>query len=217
LKPEKMSLILSTISQFVGKSPDELAVTKAARQGPYATLVSTLLSLRCKDEVTQIVTPRLLLVAPTPQKMLGLSDGEIAEIIYPTSFYNLKARAIRKASKQLVEEHGGQVPDTLESLMTLYGVGRKCANLILTLGFGKPGVCVDTHVHRISNRLGFVKTKKPAETEQALRATLDKRWWIDINGVLIAFGRLHCTPVSPKCSSCPVRKQCRRVGVTKSR
>jgi endonuclease-3 len=149
--------------------------------------------------------------------MLVFSDGEIADIIYPTSFYRRKAVAIRKASKQTFEEHGGQVPDTLEGLLSLFGVGRKSANLILTLGFGKPGICVDTHVHRISNRLGFVKTRTPEQTEAFLRKVLPERWWIDINGVLIAFGRAHCTPISPKCSTCPVRKSCKRVGVEKNR
>jgi len=217
MTPEKMSEVLATISEFVGQSPDDLAVTKASRKSPYATLVSTILSLRCRDEVTQVVTPRLLALADTAEKMLVFSDGEIADIIYPTSFYRRKAVAIRKASKQIFEEHGGRVPDTLEGLLSLFGVGRKSANLILTLGFGKPGICVDTHVHRISNRLGFVKTKTPEQTEAFLRKVLPKEWWIDINGVLIAFGRAHCTPISPKCSTCPVRKKCGRVGVEQSR
>jgi endonuclease-3 len=152
-----MSSILRRVSAFVGSSPDDLAVTKASRQSPYATLVSTILSLRNRDEVTQVVTPRLLDRAPTPERMLELSDDEIAQIIYPTSFYRRKAVAIRKASKQIFEKHGGQVPDTLEGvpdtlegLLSLFGIGRKSANLILTLGFGKPGICVDTHVFSIS-------------------------------------------------------------------
>lgn len=217
LKATEMSVILGRISKFVGTQPDDLAVTRASKLSPYATLVSTLLSLRCRDEITQRVTPALLLVAPTPEKMLELSDGEISEIIYSTSFRNLKARAIRKASKQIFEQHKGQVPDTLEGLLGLFGVGRKSANLILTLGFGKPGICVDTHVHRISNRLGFVRTKTPEQTEMALRESLSRKWWIDINGVLIAFGRAQCTPVAPKCSTCPVKKQCKKAGVTRSR
>ena len=217
MRSEKIASILAGISKFVGTQPDDLAVTRASRQSPYATLVSTLLSLRCRDEVTQIVTPKLLAVADTPETMLQLSEGEIAKIIFPTSLRNLKARAIRKASKQIFENHSGQVPSTLEGLVALFGVGRKSANLVLTLGFGKPGICVDTHVHRISNRLGFVKTKTPEQTEAALRKVLPKEWWIDVNGVLIAFGRAHCTPISPKCSTCPVRKNCKRVGVKKNR
>jgi endonuclease-3 len=212
-----MSSVLRRVSAFVGSSPDDLAVTKASRQSPYATLVSTILSLRNRDEVTQVVTPRLLDRAPTPEEMLELSDDEIAQIIYPAAFYRTKARAIRKASKQLFEEHNSRVPDTLEGLLSLFGIGRKSANLILTLGFGKPGICVDTHVHRISNRLGWVKTKHPKQTERVLRKKLPKKWWIPVNGVLIAFGRSICTPVSPRCSSCPVYKQCARVGVKKSR
>lgn len=218
MRPQQIAGILTSVSKFVGSSPDDLAVTVAARtRGPYATLVSTILANRCRDETTQVVVPRLLAAASTPRDMIGLSEDDIQKLIYPTSFYRLKARAIRKASKQIFEEHGDHVPDTLEGLLTLYGIGRKSANLILTLGFGKPGICVDTHVHRISNRLGFVKTKEPEKTERALLKVLPKKWWIDINGVLIAFGRKHCTPQFPKCSTCPVRKKCKQVGVKKFR
>ena len=218
MTPQQIAGILTSISGFVGSSPDDLAVTIAARtRGPYGALVATILANRCRDETTQVVVPRLLDRASTPQEMLGFSDGEIAKIIYRSSLDRTKAVAIRKASKQIFEEHGGLVPNTLEGLLTLYGIGRKSANLILTLGFGKPGICVDTHVHRISNRLGFVRTKKPEKTERALLKILPKKWWIDINGVLIAFGRKHCTPTFPKCSTCPIRKKCKRIGVKKSR
>lgn len=213
-----MESILTDISKFVGTSPDDLAVTVAARtKGPYATLVSTILSLRTRDEITQIVTPQILALASTPQKMVALSGLQIEKAIYPTSFYRMKAKTLRRVSLQLLNEHDGQVPDDLDKLIGLYGIGRKCANLILTLGFGKPGICVDTHVHRISNRLGFVHTKQPEQTEMALRESLPRKWWIDINGVLIAFGRTQCTPISPKCSTCPVRKKCRQIGVEKQR
>src|SRR5512135_315740 len=211
-----MTTILVHVAKFVGTSPGDLAVTRASRLSPYATLVSTILANRCRDEVTQIITPRLLAVADTPEKMLGLSDGEIEKLIFPTSFYRTKARAIRKASKQIFDA-GGKVPDTLDGLDALFGIGRKSANLILTLGFGKPGICVDTHGHRISNRLGWVKTKKPVQTEQALLRLLPRRWWIEINGVFIAFGRAHCTPQFPKCSTCPIKKRCKQVGVKKPR
>ncbi len=218
MKSEKMSHILETIAAFVGDSPNDLAVTKAVSRlfAPYAVLVSTIIANRCRDEVTQVASRALLNVADHPAKMLQLSDDEIAKIIYPASFYRTKARAIRKASKQ-IWENGNVVPNTLEGLMELYGVGRKTANLVLTLGFKKPAICVDTHVHRISNRLGFVKTSKPEETERALLKVLPEKWWIDINGTLIAFGRAHCTPISPKCSICPVQKQCKQVGITHKR
>ena len=218
MRPNKMDQVLTEISRFVGSKPDDLAVTVAARtKGPYATLVSTILSLRTRDEVTQIVTPQLLALASTPQQMVALSENQIEKAIYPTSFYRMKAKTLRRVSQQLLDEYDGQVPDDLDKLISLYGVGRKCANLILTLGFGKPGICVDTHVHRISNRLGFVHTKFPEQTELVLRGSLPHKWWIDINGTLIAFGRTHCTPISPKCSSCPVRKKCRQIGVEQRR
>jgi endonuclease-3 len=218
MNPNKISAILTSISEFVGSSPDALAVTIAARtRNPYATLVSTILSTRTKDEVTQVVTPQILALASTPQQMVALSEEDISKAIYPTSFYRVKAKMLQKVSQQLLDEYDGQVPDDLDKLIDLYGIGRKCANLILTLGFGKSGICVDTHVHRISNRLGFVHTKTPEKTEAELRKTLPKRWWIDINGVLIAFGRTHCTPISPKCTTCPVRKKCRQIGVGQSR
>jgi endonuclease-3 len=217
MRPKKIADILQIIASFVGSTPDDLAVTRASKIGPYAILVSTILSTRTKDEVTQVATPQLLALAPTPKQMVLLPDETIARAIYPTSFHNMKAKMLKRVSQQLIDRHGGEVPDNLEELLLLYGLGRKCANLVLTLGFGKPGICVDTHVFSISNRMGFVKARTPHEAEEQLRDKLPAKWWIPINGVLIAFGRSICTPVSPKCSQCPVRSQCPRIGVTKSR
>jgi endonuclease-3 len=212
-----MAAALDRIAAFV-KGRDHLAVARAAeRRDPYAVLVSTVISLRTRDEVTDLVTPRLLAEAPTPEALAGLPAERIAELVYPAGFYRTKGRTLRALGGALVERHGGRVPDTLEALLELDGVGRKTANLVLTLGYGKPGICVDTHVHRISNRLGFVRTRAPDETEQALRARLPARWWIPINDVLVSFGRLHCTPLSPHCSTCPVARTCLRVGVERSR
>jgi endonuclease-3 len=212
-----MAAALDRIAAFV-KGRDHLAVTRTAEQhDPYAVLVSTVISLRTRDEVTDAVTPRLLAEAPTPESLAQLPAERIAELIYPAGFYRTKGRTLRGLGRALVEQHGGRVPDTLEALLELDGVGRKTANLVLTLGHGKPGICVDTHVHRISNRLGFVRTRTPDETEQALRARLPARWWIPINDVLVSFGRLHCTPLSPRCSTCPVARTCLRVGVERSR
>jgi endonuclease III len=209
--------ILQKISDHVGSAPDALAVTVAARSSPYATLVSTVLSLRTRDEVCAVVTPRLLARAPDPAALHALSQDTIQELIYPTSFYRMKAGHFKSIAQDLIEKFNGHVPDTREGLMSLKGIGRKSANLILTLGFGKSAICVDTHVHRISNRLGFVKTKNPLETELALEKVLPEKWWIDVNGALIAFGRSQCVPVSPKCSSCPIRDACPRDGVGISR
>ncbi len=149
--------------------------------------------------------------------MLALSPRQIETLIYPVGFYRTKARVILGICRDLLERFGGRVPDEIDALLTLKGVGRKTANLVVTMAYGKPGICVDTHVHRISNRLGYVRTRTPEETEMALRAKLPKRYWIGYNDLLVAFGQNVCTPISPRCSTCPVRALCRRVGVKSSR
>ncbi|WP_394822408.1 endonuclease III domain-containing protein [Pendulispora albinea] len=217
LTARQMSAALDTIARFVD-GRDHLAVTRVSLDGdPFAVLVSTIISLRTRDEVTDMVTPRLLAEAPDAKTMGETSPERIAELIYPAGFYRTKARTLRDLARTLLDEHGGEVPDTLEGLLALRGVGRKTANLVLTMGHRKPGICVDIHVHRISNRLGFVRTKTPDETERVLRERLPRRWWIPINDTLVSFGRLHCTPLSPHCSSCPVAGVCRRIGVGRSR
>ena len=217
LTPEAMSAALERIRLFVGDAANELAVTKMAQRNPFAVLVSTLISLRTRDEVTDVVSPRLLAEAPTPEALSRLTAARISRLIYPAGFYRTKGKTLRAVAKILVEKHGGEVPGDLDTLLELKGVGRKTANLVVTLGFGKRGICVDTHVHRISNRLGFVKTRAPDDTEEALRKRLPAPWWIPINDVLVAFGRAHCTPLSPRCSTCPVSAACAKVGVTRSR
>ena len=184
---------------------------------PYRVLIGCVLSLRTKDEVAYPATRRLFDRARNPKAMLTLTPSEIVEAIYPVGFYRTKARQIRALSALLLSRHGGKVPDTIDALLELPGVGRKTANLTVTLGFGKPGICVDTHVHRIANRLGWVTTKAPEDTEAALRRTLPKRWWIPINETLVRHGQLVCKPLSPICSACPVERSCPRVGVSRSR
>jgi endonuclease-3 len=149
--------------------------------------------------------------------MLRLSAGRIEHAIFPVGFYRTKARVILGVCRDLLERFGGRVPSTIDELLTLKGVGRKTANLVVTLGFGRPGICVDVHVHRISNRLGYVRSRTPEETETALRARLPRRYWIGYNDLLVAFGQNVCLPVSPRCSVCPVSPVCPRVGVTRSR
>ncbi len=194
-------------------------VTKVAREkkSPYRVLISTLLSLRTKDETTLKASKRLFAKADTPEKMLSLTKEEIEKLIYPVGFYHRKAEQILKISEILIEKYGGKVPDTLEELLKLPGVGRKTANLVLNEGFGKLGICVDTHVHRISNRLGLVKTKNPTETEFALQKILPKKHWIIFNTLFVTLGQNICTPISPKCSECPLNKICPKVGVEKHR
>ncbi|MFA5088907.1 MAG: endonuclease III [Candidatus Omnitrophota bacterium] len=184
---------------------------------PFLVLISCILSLRTKDSTTLPASERLFRLADTPQKMLGLSSRKIEDIIYPVGFYRIKAKNIRGICRDLIEKFGGRVPDELDVLLTLKGVGRKTANLVLTEGFGKPGVCVDTHVHRISNRLGYVQTAAPEETEEALRKKLPKKYWREYNSLLVTWGQNICRPVSPFCSRCKIRKFCARRGVLLSR
>jgi endonuclease-3 len=180
-------------------------------------LIACILSLRTQDTTTGPAAARLFALADTPEALLRLTPRQIERAIYPVGFYRTKARVVRGIARDLIERLGGQVPDTIEDLLTLKGVGRKTANLVVTMGYGKPGICVDTHVHRISNRLGYVRTRTPEQTEMALRARLPRRYWIGYNDLLVSFGQNVCTPVSPRCSTCPVRPLCRRVGVTSSR
>ena len=187
------------------------------RRDPYRILISTLLSLRTKDETTREAAKRLLAKAPTAEKLLRLREETIRELIYPVGFYKTKAVVLKDVCRAILNQHGGKVPDDLDTLLELKGVGRKTANLVITLGYGKPGICVDTHVHRISNRLGYVRTKNPEETEFALRKKLPPRYWIPINDYLVAYGQNICKPVSPFCSRCRLASYCDRVGVGKHR
>lgn len=189
----------------------------AAEQTPFHILIATILSLRTKDTLTTVVAPRLFAAADTPATMLALDEARIAELIYPVGFYRTKARNIRQICAQLIARYDGQVPSDLDELLALPGVGRKTANLVLTAGYALPGICVDTHVHRICNRWGYVHTKTPDETELVLRAQLPAPYWIPINGLLVTLGQNICHPLSPRCSACPVATYCQRVGVTRSR
>jgi endonuclease-3 len=198
---------------------DTPVVTQMAEEerSPFAILIATILSSRTKDETTAAAAERLFRLASTPGAMSRLTEEEVVKAIYPVGFYRTKAKNVVQTCKKLVESFSSAVPDNLEDLMTLPGVGRKTANLVLSLGFGGPGLCVDTHVHRISNRLGYVKTKTPGETERKLREKLPRRYWSIYNTVMVAHGQNICRPVSPFCSKCPVSRYCDRVGVARNR
>ena len=194
------------------------AITKVARErDPFLVLISCLLSLRTKDAVTSAASNRLFSMAKTPEGMVGLSTADIENAIYPVGFYRRKAVQIREISKTLIEENDSKVPDEIDDLLKLKGVGRKTANIVVTFGFNKPGIAVDTHVHRISNRLGLVLTKTPDQTEFELRRTLPGAYWRDFNDLLVVHGQNVCAPISPKCSVCPISRYCGKVGVTRSR
>lgn len=194
------------------------AVTVVARtRDPFKVLVSCILSLRTQDKTTAEASERLFGLADTPFGMSSLSAGAVERAIYPVGFYRNKARSIIDISRRIIGEYGGAVPDEIDELLKLPGVGRKTANLVVTIAHGKPGICVDTHVHRITNRWGYVRTSSPDKTEAALREKLPRRYWIEFNDLLVTFGQNQCKPVSPLCSTCPVYKYCNRVGVTRQR
>ncbi len=210
-----MRLLEAEMQQF--GLPPVSAMAEEEVVDPFKILVSTIISARTKDEVTGPAAERLFSLADSPEKMRQLTEEKIERAIFPAGFYHTQAKAIRKASGELVERFDSRVPDTIEELLTLPGVGRKTANLVVTLAHNKAGICVDTHVHRITNRWGYVKTKNPFETELALRAKLPKKYWIAINTILVMHGQNICKPISPFCSRCPVFKYCARIGVNKSR
>ena len=189
----------------------------AKNNDPFAVLVSCIISLRTRDEVTELASARLFILAKLPAELLKLSNAKIEKAIYPAAFYRKKTKSLKELCQVLVKEYSGKVPDKLEELLKLKGVGRKTANLTLILGHNKPGICVDIHVHRISNRWGYVKTKSPDETEMVLREILPKRFWKGYNDLLVSFGQNLCKPVSPFCGSCPVEDQCPKIGVNRSR
>ena len=178
---------------------------------PYLVLIGCILSLRTNDRTTYPATLRMLELAKTPQEMMKVEVKDLAKAIYPVGFYENKARQIIGLSRQIVEELGGKVPDEIDELCKFNGVGRKTANLVLARGFNKPAICVDVHVHRIFNRLGYVKTKNPEETEFALREKLPKKYWIDINTLIVTHGQNVCKPIKPLCSSCPIEKYCAKI------
>lgn len=184
---------------------------------PFKVLISCILSLRTKDDVTAKATKRLFERAKTPEEMVKLKKEEIEAAIYPVGFYHRKAEQILELSRVLIEKYDSRVPDEIDELLKFKGVGRKTANIVITMGYKKPGVAVDTHVHRLSNRLGLVATKTPYQTEFALRETLPQKYWIIFNDLLVMHGQTICTPISPKCSICPITEYCKRVGVTRYR
>ena len=184
---------------------------------PFRILIGTILSLRTKDEVTAKASQRLFEAASTPEEMLKLRNSQIEKLIFPVGFYHRKAENILQVCKILLDKYNGKVPDELNELLELPGVGRKTANLVIVLGFDKFGVCVDTHVHRISNRWNYVQTKTPEQTEFALREKLPKEYWKIYNDYLVSFGQHTCKPISPHCSICPIEKFCPKKGVEKHR
>jgi endonuclease-3 len=197
--------------------PSVTTVAERYRNDPWAVLVSTILSLRTKDEVTLRTSKALLAKAPNPKKLLALTEEEVAALAYPAGFYRTKAANVRKIAVILLEQHGGKVPADMDTLLGLPGVGRKTANLVLIEAYDLPGICVDIHVHRISNRTGWLVSKTPDETEMILRQILPRKHWKTINALLVLYGQNLCRPVSPYCSRCVIARHCAQAGVDKTR
>ena len=216
-KPDA-AVVLAAMGRAIagGKAPSVSEIARRDRD-PFRILISTLLSLRTKDDVTDAAAARLFAIAPTARRLARLDLRRIEKAIYPVGFYRTKARTIRDIARRIDGEFGGEVPGTMEALLALKGVGRKTAALVVSLGFDIPAVCVDTHVHRIANRMGWVRTRAPHDTEMALMALFPRAVWIDVNETLVSYGQQVCTPLSPRCSTCAVAEWCARVGVAKSR
>lgn len=211
---EAMALLTEMVKQW--QSPAVTIVSQ--REGdPFKVLISCILSLRTHDRTTGPASARLFAIAPDPWSLAELPVEQIEQAIYPVGFFRHKAVQIKALCLELIRHHKGQVPDSIDELLKFKGVGRKTANLVVTLGFNKPGICVDTHVHRICNRWGYVQTRTPEETEFALRAQLPREYWLVINDLLVTFGQNLCKPISPFCSMCRLYHLCDRVGVARSR
>jgi len=193
------------------------ALDDSSLKDPFQILISCLLSLRTRDETTIEASKRLFSIAKSPEEVLRLSKEEIEKAIYPVGFYRKKAETIYEISRRLVEEYNSSVPDMIDELLKFKGVGRKTANIVITHAYQKPGIAVDTHVHRISNRLGLVSTKNPEKTEFALKKVIPEEYWISLNSLFVIHGQTICTPLSPKCSKCVIRAYCKRVGIKKFR
>lgn len=209
-----------TIGRMLGTLSRRYDIDRFARangESPFRVLIGCVLSLRTKDEVSFPATARLFERARDPASMRRLRTATIERLIYPCGFYRRKAVQIREICARLIADHDGEVPRTIDALLELPGVGRKTANLVVTLGFGLPGICVDTHVHRIVQRFGWLESPHPDATEHMLRGFLPARWWIPINETLVRHGQEVCHPVSPRCTTCPVRNDCARRGVGISR
>ncbi|VAX15630.1 Endonuclease III [hydrothermal vent metagenome] len=199
------------------KTPVVTTYSRNNSRPAFQVLISCLLSLRTRDEQTATASRKLFAEADSPEKIADMPVKRIEKLIYPVGFYRNKAKTIKEVCQNLLDNYQGQTPDSIDRLVELKGVGRKTANLVVTLGFGKPGICVDTHVHRICNIWGYVKTKTPDKTEIALRERLPRRYWIEFNDLLVTFGQNLCKPVSPICSRCKLSGICPKTGVDRFR
>ena len=215
--PKTVPAVMRTLARAIDslELPAVEKISEDSREDPFEVLIATMLSAQTRDAVTAAASARLFRVARSPRTMARLTVKRVQKLIYPVSFYRHKAVHVRETCRILVERYGGHVPGRMEELLTLPGVGRKTANLVLILSFrSRKNICVDTHVHRISNRLGWVQTRTPEETEQALYKATAERWWPYINLYLVTWGQNVCRPVYPRCGECVIHPYCAQVGIT---
>jgi len=217
MRQDALGKALAILSKVTESYEEPIVERQHRKRSPFRTLVSVLLSARTKDDTTGPATDRLFRVASTPKEMAALSERRIEKLIYPVGFYKTKAAHVKELARRLIDDYSGEVPKTMDELLSLPGIGRKSANLMLGVVFGIPAICVDTHVHRITNRWGYVETKSPAQTEQALREKLPRKYWIEINRLLVIYGQNVCTPQSPRCSDCRIEGYCEKIEVFRSR
>lgn len=218
MRDNEIDRVISTLKREIKRwKVPIVGVVADQSKDPFKILISCVLSLRTKDETTAGAVGRLFKLADRPEEILKLGHEKIEEAIYPVGFYRVKTRNIIAICRDLADKYDSKVSDDIDELLKLKGVGRKTANLVVTLGYKKPGICVDTHVHRISNRWGYVKTKSPEETEYELRKKLPRKYWLIYNDLLVTYGQNICKPISPLCSQCKIARFCDRVGVERSR
>jgi len=218
MKKFPIEKVVSVLKDYVQDLPVPIVeLIEAQTKDPFKVLVTTILSARTKDETTAFVVKKLFKKIKKPHDFDKYSEEEVRDLIYPVGFYTNKAKYLKDLPDAIDREFSGVLPSTVEELILLPGVGRKTANLVVAVAFEKPAICVDVHVHRISNRLGYIVTKDPLETEMKLREILPRKLWMTYNTYLVAFGQHTCRPISPKCSICPVKKYCKQVGVEKTR
>ena len=217
MNPSDISISLKHLRKSIKTWPIPVVTAISSKRNPFMVLVSCILSLRTRDMVTASASDRLFVLACTPEDFVNLEPEQVEKAIYPVAFFRNKTVTLFNLCRVLIDEYDGKVPELLDELLQIKGVGRKTANLTITLGYGKLGICVDVHVHRISNRWGYVETKSPDETEIALRKMLPKRYWKEFNNLLVSFGQNICKPTSPYCSKCCIEKYCSQIGVISSR
>lgn len=213
-KKPRIDYVLNRIRSMVQDSTDKrataLAELRETEEGdPFRILIGTVLSHRTRDERTAVATEKLFTVYDTPERLANADPNKVKELIKPVGFYNVKTKSVIRVAREIEDRFGGEVPDDLEGLLSLHAVGRKTANCVLVYGFNKPAIPVDTHVHRISNRLGLVDTKTPEQTEAALTERVPKKYWLELNELFVRFGQTICKPVGPRCYTCLLKRECK--------